>query len=300
MHMTAKNHLTPMISGACCVFVAVIRKLGVFATIVALVAGCQTIAPTPPKAEIDPIEQALRLASEALQGGHADQALRELRPISRKNPDHPEVNSLMGIIQLSLKNTTRAQEHFTKAWQTKKNVGNGLNLASALIEGREYRSAEKILLSLIRTADEENYAWRERIWHNLGVIAVNTKRPKTAEKWFKKALEENPTFYLSLYHYGNLLQATKRTTAAMSQWRIASSACPVCSEPIEAMTTQLIAQGNFAEAQKLVSEFRKQENIPQGDIERARQIQSNIERLAQLRQSERKGRTAGIPATPRR
>ena len=300
MHMTAKNHFYSMISGTCFVFAAVVRKLGVAATIVVLIAGCQTLAPTPPKAQIDPVEQALRLASEALQAGHADQALRELRPISRKNPDHPEVNSLMGIIQLSLKNTTRAQEHFTKAWQAKKNVGNGLNLASALIESRQYRSAEKILMSLHRTAEEENYAWRERIWHNLGVIAVNTKRPKTAEKWFKRALEENPTFYLTLYHYGNLLQATKRPAAAMAQWRIASSACPVCSEPIEAMTTQLIAQGNFAEAQKLVSEFRKQENIPPGDIERARQIQSNIERLAQLRQNERKNRTAGGPSTTRR
>jgi Tfp pilus assembly protein PilF len=289
-----------MISSTCCVFAAVVRKLGVVATIVALITGCQTLAPRSPKAEIDPVEQALRLASEALQAGHADQALRELRPISRKNPDHVEVNSLMGLIQLSLKNTTRAQEHFAKAWQAKKNVGNGLNLASALIEGRQYRSAEKILTALTRTAEEENYAYRERIWHNLAIVAVNTKRPKTAEKWFKKALQENPTFYLSLYHYGNLLLASKRTEPAMAQWRVASSACPVCAEPIEAMTTQLIARGNFKEAQRLVSEFRKQENIPQGDVERVRQIQSNIERLAQLRQNERTGRTAGVPQGPSR
>jgi len=258
-------------------------------TLIALTAGCQTLAPEQSRTNkpANEVDDAMRLASSSLQGGRADQALRELRAVARANPDNADINNLMGLIQLSLRNTPRAIHHFTRAYMVDKSTGNGVNLSSALIENKNYRDSEKILLGLTRRKNDE-YAYRERIYHNLGIVASNTKRPRTAEKWFRRALQENPTFYLSLFHYGNLLDSTGRKKEAMARWQTAATACAVCSDPVAAMTMQLVAAGDLARARQLISNFEKQENLPTNDAVRIRELKATVSQIAASNENQRR------------
>ena len=152
--------------------------------------ACQTASHTDsdsPESTI--IDSQKAIARNALDTGKPEAALNSLRMLLQQYPDDAGLHNLMGLTQLSLKNHPRAIKEFQAAFKRDKQVATALNLSSALISAGEYQRAVRLLTQLMAQADSSNYAYKERLYHNLGYTYAKERNSAKAELWFQRAVE---------------------------------------------------------------------------------------------------------------
>jgi len=212
----------------------------------------------------------------ALDAGKPEAALQSLRGMLRESPNDPSLNNLMGLTQLALKNGVRAVRHFQVAYKIDKQVATGLNLSSALIETGDYDRAVHLLNQLIKQAEKDDYAYKERILHNLGYCYLKQNRLAKAEQWYHQSLEENPTFFPSHLELARLYERSKRPAMALKAYRRSMDYCLVCFEPVQALATLYLKMGKPEDARRILVQFGKVEGVAPEDRSRAGELLTRI------------------------
>lgn len=212
------------------------------------------------------------LVREALDSGRPQVALQTIRPLLRSHPDDASVQGLMGLTQLALRNAGRAVRYLQTAYKLDKRTGTGLNLSAAYIETGELEKAKTLLKSLKQRARTENYASPERIFQNLGIIAIKQKRNTQAESYFQEAIEENPTFHPAHLELGRLYDRTLRPALAIKSYRAALDFCQTCYAPLEALTNRYIKAGRYTDARLTLARFVQNDNVAPEDKTKAQQL----------------------------
>ncbi len=239
-------------------------------SLIPILSACQTTpSPEAQNSGKTIIEAQKSLVRNALDSGKPETVVETMRSMTREYPKDPEVQSLMGLTQLSLKNPQKAVKHFKIAYKLKSDVATGLNLSSALIEANDTDNATKILLKLTKLAEKEDYRYKERIFHNLGYTALKRRDLKKAESWYQAAIDENPAFFPSHLELARIYEQTKRPTQAITAYKRAIDFCLICYEPVEALSKIYIQLGKKEDAKKLLTQFTKQEGISPQDRDHA-------------------------------
>ncbi len=239
--------------------------------------GCQT---TPPKDTVSKEQQLIdsqkAMVRNALDTGKPEQAMEGLRSLLLQFPEDASLQNLMGLTQLSLKNSARAITHFQIAYKLDHQVGTGLNLSSAYLDTGDFDKAERLLTALMKQADRDKYRYKERILHNMGLNFVQQKRAALAEKWFQKALEENPTFFPSHLELARLYAKTKRPAMAIKAYRKSMDHCLVCFEPVQALTSLYMRTGKYVDARRMLIQYGRIEGITDDDRARATRLLKSV------------------------
>jgi Tfp pilus assembly protein PilF len=247
------------------------KKLFVILSLSLAFAACQTpeSKPDEPSKEEQLAEKQKMLIRSTLDEGKPDQALANLRPLLRQYPNDAGLQNLMGLTQLALRNGARAVKHFTAAYKIDHSVATGLNLSSAYIEVGDHEKSVKLLMALTKQAERDNYPYKERIYHNIGLAYVQQKRMALAEKWYEQAIEENPTFFPSHLELAKLYERTKRPAMAMKAYRRSIDFCLVCFEPVQALSSLYVKNNRYADARRLLINFGRQEGASPEDVKKA-------------------------------
>ncbi len=260
-------------------------KVAIIGTIVSLISalsGCQTDG-TSKEVENTVLESQRQIIREALDSGKPEAALSSLRYLIRQYPQDPVMHNLMGLTQLSLRNNQRAVKEFQIAYKLDKQVATGLNLSSALISAGELSRAIKLLNQLLTDAEQQNYAYKERLFHNLGYAYSKDRMPNQAETWYKRALEENPTFFLSHLELAHIYEVSNRHQLAIQAYQKAIDFCTVCFEPVQSLSSLYVRSGRSSEARKLLAKYGKVEGITQDDKTKAKSLYSQLSSAEDVR-----------------
>ncbi len=264
------------------------KKLFVILSLAFALQACQTTGTGKDGDAKEPslVEKQKMLVRTTLDEGKPEQALATLRPLVREYPNDAGLQNLMGLTQLALRNAPRAIKHFQAAYKVDHAVATGLNLSSAYIDTGDFEKSVKLLQALSKQADRDQYAYKERIFHNLGLAYAKQKRAALAEKWYLEAIEENPTFFPSHLELAKLYESTKRPAMAMKAYRRSMDYCLVCFEPVQALSTLYVKNNRFADARRVLMSFGRQEGVSPDDLKRASRMLKTV--------------TAGVPTGQRK
>ena len=191
--------------------------------------ACQTIKRNSKEDKL--IKSQLRIVTNYLNAGMPAQAHQELRAVLAKFPNNSDFLRLMGVTQLALNNTSKAILYLKKVYKLKPTIVHGLNLSSAYIAANKQNAAKTLLLELLEDADD--YQYKERLYHNLALIHEAQRKMRIAEKYYLKALSENPSYYLSLLKLGILYKKHRRHKKAILYLNQAKNFCRKCYEPVD-------------------------------------------------------------------
>jgi Tfp pilus assembly protein PilF len=221
-------------------------------------------------------ETELSVARAFIESGRPDKALYELKALLEKEPKNTGAHTMVGLAQMALKNPKKAVEHLKIAWDLEPSAQNALNLSSAYLQANQLESAQKIIVKGLATKENPPYRHKERFYHNLALIAQIKGKASVAEKALRKALEENPTFYMSRQQLAVMLGKAGKLEAAKEQWELARIACPLCLEPTEQLTRYYQAKGDLRTALGLISDFKKLEGINPTEAKRVLELESEL------------------------
>jgi Tfp pilus assembly protein PilF len=276
-HQNPVNY--PKITGTSIVFHAFIA-----ASLICCSAGCQTFEPKASQ-ENPEVRTHLSTAYTYIDAGQANLALDELRPLVDQYPDDAEIQNLMGLTQLALNNPTRGLFHLRRAVVLKPTSTYSLNLSSALIESGNLDEAQKILKNLLKRRENPPYPYKERIYQNLGLVAEKRKHYLLAEKFYRRALVENPTYYMAQLQLGHVLAATNQRAKSIEFFESAAITCPACYAPVDALVTQYVKTKQLPKAAALLERFEKNERAPAIDRDKSRQLRTMVATLMTKKQS---------------
>ena len=206
-------------------------------------------------------------------------AAKELRVQLKKYPDDPDFKNLMGLTQLALKNPKRAVVFFRDALRRKRQPSIALNLSSAYIESGQYQKAVRTLLDIRKSEEMEDYPHPERISHNLGLAAERSKKLRRAERYYRRALNDNPRFYISIMRLGQLYDKTKRPKSARREYKKARAICGFCFDPVNAMTMNYVANGQTRQAMRTLKKWLALKNISAKDRKRGKKLLKLVQRV---------------------
>ena len=243
-----------------------------------LISACQTSGKTN-EDEQALLNGRLQIARNSLDQGRPAEALGELRQLIREYPQNPTVQTLMGFTQLALGNKGKALGFLRKAFQLSPTVANGLNLSAAYIENRQYKRAIRLLGKLAKQAPK--YEYPERIYHNLGYVSEKMKDTRKSLVFYKKALEENPTFYPAKLQLAKAYQKLGRKNLALQAYREAMDYCHVCYEPVESLARGYIQNGQLRHARDLLLRYGKIRGVAKTDMNKARKLLRMVSAMKQ-------------------
>lgn len=250
------------------------KQLFVMMTLSLPITACQTAGPDLKAKEADILDSQKGIARQSLDTGKPQTALQTLRPLLRAHPEDASLQTLMGLTQLALKNSGRAVIYFKSAYKLDPKSSTGLNLSAAYIESGDYEKARVLLMTLRKRAEKENYATTERIFQNLGMVAVKQKHLAKAESWFQAAIEENPTFVPAHLELARLYEQTRRPAMALKSYRSALDFCQVCYEPVEALSNTYMKTGRYTDARLVLAHYVQNEQVTPEDKSRAQRLLS--------------------------
>lgn len=230
--------------------------------------GCQTLTSND-KGATDTVQPRKQIVLNSLDSGQIPQALKEIRELAKEYPNDPEILNLQGLVHLALKNTKVALGSFEKANKLDpENMTYILNLSSAWIQLGKHQKAEDLLLSKIGSPEFASYSHRDRLLHNLGVIAEHQDNSVRAELWYTKALEENPVSFISLMKIAQIFEKTHRQRLALDRLETAKAACPRCPEAVEALVRIHLKQHQPKAALRALESFQRNEALTSADSKR--------------------------------
>jgi Tfp pilus assembly protein PilF len=245
-------------------------------SLILTVTGCQTLNDSSEKSAKEDSSTDMSVATAFLESGQPDKAMFELRSILEREPKNAKAHNLMGLAQLALKNPKKAIQHLETAWNLEPTSACALNLSSAYLEANQTEKAKKTIMDGLSLKESKPYKNRERFYHNLGLLAEKKGSLVAAEKAYRKALEENPTFYLSRSRLAMLLEERKKPELARAEWEFARSACPACLEPTVRLINYYERKGDLKTAVGLIQDYRRIEGLNLADAKKATEIESRL------------------------
>lgn len=260
-------------------FLSNISKYSLMSVILTF-AACQTTNPAPENrsdmAGKEEVATSLAVSASFLDAGRPDKAMQELKGVLANHPNDTDALNLMGITQLALGNPRRAVVHLENAWKHSNSSAIGVNLSSAYIELKRYSEAEKLLKSLLARKETPAYAHRERIFHNYGLVLEKTNRMVAAEKQYRNASEENPTFPMSRMQLARIYQEQKKIPLAIKELEAARFACPQCYEPTAVLVKIYADRGEVPKARLMLRDYRMSEGLAAFDRNRSFALEKEI------------------------
>lgn len=196
-------------------------------------------------------------------------ALKEIRPLIKKHSKDADLRNLMGLIQLALKNPSKATEAFVDAINLDDQIPYILNLSSAHIEAGKYQAALKVLSKLKKHSEFEDYRHPERVYHNLGLATERLGQSKKSEGFYRQALKYNPNFYISMMRLASLYQNRQAYKKAKQLFSKAIQVCPTCFDPVNGLSSNFIAQGKPRIAIKVLQKYLASKEASEQDKKRA-------------------------------
>lgn len=198
----------------------------------------------------------------------------ELRKLIMQYPKDNDLQNLMGLTQLALKNPERALKYFKVVYENTKSPASGLNLSSALIDLGRNKEARDLLKKLKK--ENKNYEFRERIFHNIALTWEMSKNTKLAETYYLKALEENPSNYPTVIQLSKLYLNTNRDGRAEEYYKQAVNLCSVCFEPVKNLALIYSKNGNNDAAFKTLRKYADNKEIRKEDREESIALMSQL------------------------
>lgn len=276
------------------------QKLSVYLRIILILcaSACQTLKnPGDEENKADEVLATQKsLVVNYLNQGQPSMALRELRPLQKAHPQDPDLKNLMGLIYLSLQNGKEALGYFEDAYKIDKRPPIALNLSSALIETGQTMRAIKILKKLQASEAGKAYQYPERIQHNIGLAAERMKKYNLAEKYYKLALVDNPSFYISLMRLGATYEAMQKRGFAYQQYQRAHEACLKCFDPVLASVQIQLKAGKADLALKTLQDYLANRELEPKDRAKAQQLLGSAHKANNQAQAQRAG--AARPTSP--
>ena len=245
-------------------------------SLILVMSGCQTLKHSLDTTATADSATTLSVARAYLEDGRPDKALYELRAYINKYPKDPAGHTLMGLTQMALKNPNKGIEHLKTAWNLEPKAQNALNLSSAYLQSKQPDIAQKIIMKGLATKETPPYPHKERFFHNLALVAQMKGKDKVAEKSLRKALEENPTFYLSRQQLALMLVKQGRVEEAREQWELARNSCPGCFEPTENLARYYQVKGDLKTALGLIVDYKRIEGINPIEAKRALELEAEL------------------------
>lgn len=246
----------------------------VWFTLILSMSACQTLNSPEDNEQrkADLLATQKSVVIDYLNQGQADMALKELRPLVTKYPRDVDFKNLLGLTYLSLQNYQMAQTLLEEAYQIAPKAHIALNLSSAYLETKQYVRGLKLLKDLKASPQGKDYQYPERIEHNMAIISLRMNKPKLAEKYFNRALQANPFYYVSLMQLGQLYEKTKRLPEAQAQFLKARNTCIKCYDPLLALVRLHTRQGRTQSALNLVQEYLALKEVEPIDRSKARKL----------------------------
>jgi predicted Zn-dependent protease len=215
------------------------------------------------------VDTNIAFAQKQIDAGKPEQALEALRPLLRNFPDNAALLNILGITYLALSRAEQAKTYFQKAYKKEKAPGYALNLSSALISLGDYLEAEKVLLEHVTA---KTYAYMERIYHNYGLTFEKRKRYKKALAFYNKALDENPSYYLSNLRIGAIYKKFHKKQAAFSAFEKAYQSCQICIDALSELCKIYFQNGQYAKSSQMLREFLSNKDISPQSKKQARNL----------------------------
>lgn len=228
--------------------------------------GCQTFDATPTESsqvekEKDRLETQREIVINYLNRGEPERALKEVRPMLAERPEDADLLSLMGLTQMALRNPARAGVFLEKAYQVNPSPTTALNLSSSYLEQNQPQKAITLLSKLFSDDGVGAYDFPERLYHNLGLAYEKLRKYQTAEINYRKALEDNPVFYLTLMQLGLLNEKMRRPLPARQYFLRARKVCMKCYEPVAALANNYIQSNQADLALSLVRGYQQRKDL---------------------------------------
>lgn len=244
--------------------------------------ACQTITNTDEQAnkQVEILNAQKTLIISFLNKGLPQMAHKELRSLLQQYPNDADFKNLMGLTLLALKNPKQAIVFFQQSLKIDRRASVALNLSSAYIEAGEYDRAIKLLSTMSSSESMKSYPYPERIAHNIGLAAERKKDWRMAERFYSKALTDNPQYYLSLMRLGQLYEKTERPRLAIKKFLTARASCNLCFDPVNGLVMNYLALKAPDRAKDTIRLFLQQKDLTQPDRERAEKLLQLTESIA--------------------
>ncbi|MDD9950911.1 MAG: tetratricopeptide repeat protein [Zetaproteobacteria bacterium] len=201
------------------------------------------------------LEAQLQLIQLRLDDHHPEQAYQMIRPLLEEFPKKVDVLNMAGLIQLSLGNSDQSRQYFLRALKVRQSPSLILNLSSSLMSGKRYRQAESLLRKYYPIFAK--YRYLERYWHNRGLALYHQHKKTAAMHLFRKALQENPAFVLTLNQLGDIYASVGKVGKAMAFFKKSMRYCRECLYPVEKAAQLYLQHGHVAKAYATLKRFRE-------------------------------------------
>ncbi len=224
-----------------------------------------TLSPAEQKEEL--ISTQLKLVKIHLDSGNAPKAWANLRALAQAEPTNAKVLNLAGITHLALRNYPEARKYFEKSYRIDQDPASALNLSSTLISLNQMKKARSILAKLLKY--NADYPFMERVYHNIGLTFHRQGDLVRAEKFYKKAIVQNPNYYLSTIQLAHVYQKLKRDQTAIQTLKTAITLCETCFEPVKNLATIYMKNNNSDKAVAIITDFLTRKEVSPADQKNA-------------------------------
>lgn len=242
--------------------------------VLAVVVSCQTIEPAVQPEVVDEIiDTKLQLVQSQVNAGFAERALATIRPLARDNPKNKKVLMMTGIVFLALQNPKRAIQILSNAYDLFPDTDVALNYSSALLTVGKLNDARRILAKHL---SDKKYLYRERLFHNLGLVYEKANKLKIAKKYYGMALEELPNHYSSLLRLGFVEYRLGEKHVAQGLFERAAGVCKVCFEPLEQLVVIAAQRKDRPEARKILGDYLKRARVTSANRKRAQDLLARL------------------------
>jgi type IV pilus assembly protein PilF len=170
-------------------------------------AACSTQPPRPPGTE-SPGEPLVRLGVAYMQRGDKALALEKLQRGLELDPNLSAGHYAIALLYEQLGELDKAETHYRRAIALRPDYAEAHNAYGAfLCQRKDFEKANKEFLA---AAENPLYTTRGLAYANAGLCALDKPDPALAEKYFRLALEINPTQPTALFHMAALSYAAGR------------------------------------------------------------------------------------------
>lgn len=181
--------------------------------VLALLAGCVSTEPELSEAQRGSLVRThVQLANGYLQRGRVEIARENLEKALALEPDDPDANNMMGVLQWRLKEHAAAERHFKRAVRgDRKNAEAQNNYGAFLCERGRVEEAETWFR---RASENPMYRTPARANENAGLCFFREGSREKAERYFREALRLNPRLPASLLRMARITFESGRALSA--------------------------------------------------------------------------------------
>ncbi|KAG8188777.1 hypothetical protein JTE90_009173 [Oedothorax gibbosus] len=128
---------------------------------------------------------------------------------------NPDLQYNLGVVLMDQGRNREALERFNKALDIEPDHEKSLELSAILMQefgAPDYKNLARVRLERIVDRGKET----DRVYINLGLVAVENRNFNSAEKWFRKALQKDPSSREALFNSALLLTEQHREAEAIA------------------------------------------------------------------------------------